>query len=71
MKQGQEGVAKLYASIPNNISSITQPSKVGQVIGIIMGENLPTPSQFQRVGGFNGIGSILYLEINTNKSYSY
>jgi hypothetical protein len=66
MKQGQEGVAKLYASIPNNISSITQPSKVGQVIGIIMGENLPTPSQFQRVGGFDGIGSILYLEINTN-----
>ena len=65
MRQGQEGVGKLYASIPSNIPNQAQSSKVGQVIGIIMGENLPTPTQYQRAGGSSGIGSILYLEINT------
>jgi hypothetical protein len=65
MKQGQEGVGKLYASIPSNIPNQAQSSKVGQVVGIIMGENLPTPTQYQRAGGSSGIGSVLYLEINT------
>jgi hypothetical protein len=65
MRQGQEGVGKLYASIPSNIPNQAQSSKVGQVVGIIMGENLPTPTQYQRAGGASGIGSILYLEINT------
>jgi hypothetical protein len=65
MRQGQEGVGKLYASIPSNIPNQVQSSKVGQVVGIIMGENLPTPTQYQRAGGSSGIGSILYLEINT------
>ena len=66
MRQGQEGVGKLYASIPNNITSTSQPTKVGQVVGIILGENLPTPTQYQKAGGINSIGSILYLEVNTN-----
>ena len=66
IRQGQEGVGKLYASIPSNIPNTAQPSKVGQVVGIVMGENLPTPSQYQRAGGSSGLGSILYLEINTN-----
>jgi len=66
MRQGQEGVGKLYASIPSNISSNTQPTKVGQVIGVVMGENLPTPSQFEKAGGIDSIGSILYIEVNTN-----
>jgi hypothetical protein len=65
MRQGQEGVGKLYASIPSNIPNQAQSSKVGQVVGIIMGENLPTSTQYQRAGGSSGIGSILYLEINT------
>lgn len=68
MRQGQEGVGKLYASIPSNISSNTQPTKVGQVIGVVMGENLPTPSQFEKAGGIDSIGSILYIEVNTNGS---
>ena len=66
MRHGQEGVGKLYASIPSNISSNTQPTKVGQVIGVVMGENLPTPSQFEKAGGIDSIGSILYIEVNTN-----
>jgi hypothetical protein len=43
MRQGQEGVGKLYASIPNNITSTAQPTKVGQVVGIILGS-----PEFQR-----------------------
>jgi hypothetical protein len=66
LRQGREGLANYDAKMPSNFMSATQPTKVGQVVGIIMGENLPTPTQYQKAGGNDSIGSILYLEVNTN-----
>ena len=66
MRQGREGLANYDAKMPSNISTSTQSTKVGQVIGVIMGENLPTPTQYQKAGGASGIGSVLYKEVNTN-----
>lgn len=66
MKQGQEGVSQIYASIPNVISSISSRSKVGEVIGVVMGENLPTSASYERAGGLNGVGAILYQLVDSS-----
>jgi hypothetical protein len=60
----KEGLAGVYASIPSNNNSSNKLSTIGQVIGIIAGENLPTPTQYIRANKV--IGSIIYAEINTN-----
>jgi hypothetical protein len=39
-------------------------SKTGKVYGIVTTENTPTKKQFERVGGFAGIGTIFYLDFN-------
>lgn len=45
----------------NNFSSNNSNTKVGKVFGVVTTENTPTKKQFERAGGFNGIGSIFYL----------
>jgi hypothetical protein len=45
----------------NNFSSNNTNNKIGKVFGVITTENTPTKKQFERAGGFNGIGSIFYL----------
>jgi hypothetical protein len=53
LRQGREGLANYDAKMPSNFMSATQPTKVGQVVGIIMGENLPTPTQYQKAAVLN------------------
>jgi hypothetical protein len=60
----KEGLAGVYASIPSNNNSFNKLSVIGQVIGIVAGENLPTPTQYIRANKV--IGSVIYAEVNTN-----
>ena len=67
MKLGAEGLGKVTnTQIYFKTNSGTVPSKIGQVIGIVSGENMSTPTQYIRAGGEAGIGSILYQEVNTD-----
>jgi hypothetical protein len=46
----------------NNFSSKNSLLKVGKVYGIVTTENTPTKKQFERAGGFSGVGKIFYKE---------
>lgn len=61
-----------FSSITTSIgkNSFTPPTinQIGKVYGVVTMENTPTEKQFKRAGGFNGIGTIFYLDYNTNKN---
>jgi hypothetical protein len=47
----------------NNFGSFTPPT-AGRVYGVVTTENTPTAAMFRKVGGFNAIGTIFYLNYN-------
>jgi hypothetical protein len=60
--------------VTNNLSSVVnsigrnnfvpnQKAQIGMVFGIVTTENTPTKEMFEKAGGFNGIGSIFYKNI--------
>jgi len=58
------GFSNVLSSIgKNNFSPIT-PTQVGRVYGVITTEDTPTKKQFERVGGFDAIGTIFYKDYN-------
>ena len=59
-----DGLGNVINSIPSNIFTTSNLSKIGQVIGIITGEDLPTSIQYNRANKV--IGSVIYAEVNTN-----
>jgi hypothetical protein len=59
-----DGLGNVINSIPSNIFTTSNLSKIGQVIGVVTGENLPTPIQYDRASKV--IGSVIYAEVNTN-----
>jgi len=65
--------------IKDNLSSITnavdkkskvsfRANQVGKVYGVVTTENTPTPAMFKKAGGFNGIGTIFYLDYIYSKN---
>jgi hypothetical protein len=52
----------------NNFSTNNSSTKVGRVYGVVTTLNTPTKKQFERAGGFNGIGTILYLDFNQSQN---
>ena len=56
-------------SNPNSRGSVVIPSikeKIGKVYGVITGENTPTKYWFERLGGFNAVGTIFYKDYETS-----
>ena len=51
------GISRAAAASRNNPES----PKIGKVFGIITTENTPTKELFETNGGWNGIGTIFYL----------
>jgi hypothetical protein len=60
--------------ISNNLTSVVnsigrnnfvpnQKTQIGMVFGIVTTENTPTKEMFEKAGGFNGIGSVFYKNI--------
>jgi hypothetical protein len=43
-------------------------SKVGKVYGIVTTLNTPTKKQFERAGGWEGVGTIFYLDFNQSQN---
>ena len=59
-----DALGNIINSIPSNIFATNNLSKIGQVIGVVTGENLPTPTQYLRANKV--IGSVIYAEVNTD-----
>jgi hypothetical protein len=55
------GLKSIQSSIgKNNFSTASSNLKVGKVFGVVTTKNTPTKKQFERAGGFRGIGTIFY-----------
>lgn len=58
------GSANSYRGLGNNNFSYGTPPVAGRVYGIVTTENTPTKAMFDKVGGFNAIGTIFYRNYN-------
>jgi hypothetical protein len=66
------GLSQFQSSISQGFLSVNLPntstSQIGKVFGVILNENTPSREQFERVGGWSGIGAILYLDYEASKT---
>lgn len=54
---------------PNSVAtSKSNNVKVGKVMGVVTTNNTPTPKQFEKVGGYGGIGTIFFLDYDKIKN---
>ena len=58
----KENLSSVVSSIGKNNSQIPKKSQVGKVYGVVTTENTPTAAMFKKAGGFNGIGTIFYID---------
>jgi hypothetical protein len=64
----RENLSSVVASIGKNNASSPKKNQVGRVYGVVTTENTPTKEMFEKAGGFNGIGSIFYLDYAQSKN---
>ena len=58
----KENLSSVVSSIGKNNSQVPKKSQVGKVYGVVTTENTPTAAMFKKAGGFNGIGTIFYID---------
>jgi hypothetical protein len=64
----RENLSGIVSSIGKNRNNPSINSQIGKVFGVITTENTPTKELFDANGGYNGIGTIFYLDYNTSKN---
>jgi len=60
-------LSSVVASVGKGKSTPPRKAQVGRVYGVVTTENTPTAAMFRKAGGFNGIGSVFYLDYNQAK----
>jgi hypothetical protein len=63
----RENLSGIVASTSRNIVIPPFKQQIGKVFGVITTENTPTEDLFKNNGGFNGIGTIFYLDYDQSK----
>jgi len=63
----RENLSSVVSSIGKNNFSTIKKAQVGRVYGVVTTQDTPTPEMFKKVGGFNGIGSVFYLDYDQAK----
>jgi len=58
----------IVAATNKRISIPNQRPNIGKVYGVVTTENTPTKKQFEKVGGFSGIGTVFYLDYEQSKN---
>jgi hypothetical protein len=66
----RENLSSVISSIGKPTSVPISNIQVGRVYGVVTTPNTPTPAMFKKAGGYNGIGSIFYLDYDQAKSIS-
>lgn len=64
----RENLSGIVSSIGKNNSLTSFNSQVGKVYGVITTKNTPTTELFEQEGGYNGIGTIFYLDYEQSKN---
>jgi hypothetical protein len=62
------GTSNSYKGLNRNNFFLLPKPQIGRVYGVVTTENTPSEKQFKRAGGFNGIGSIFYLDYDGAKN---
>jgi hypothetical protein len=64
----RENLSGIVSSIGKKGGNPSFNSQIGKVYGVITTENTPTKELFNANGGYNGIGTIFYLDYNSSKN---
>jgi hypothetical protein len=64
----RENLSPIVSALSNNNSRVNVKTQVGKVYGVITTENTPTKEMFEKVGGYNSIGTIFYLDYEQSKN---
>jgi hypothetical protein len=64
----KENLSSVVSSVGKNNFTSTKKAQVGRVYGVVTIENTPTEAMFKKAGGFNGIGTIFYLDYEQAKN---
>jgi len=64
----RENLSTFSAGISKFVSSPNIAPQIGKVFGVITTENTPTKELFEKYGGYNAIGTILYIDYNSSKN---
>jgi hypothetical protein len=58
----------IFGAIGRNNFNPKTKDLIGKIYGVVTTYNTPTEKQFQRAGGFGGIGTVLYLDYENSKN---
>jgi hypothetical protein len=64
----RENLSPIVSALSNNNSRVSVKIQVGKVYGVITTENTPTKETFEKLGGYNSIGTIFYLDYEQSKN---
>jgi hypothetical protein len=64
----RENLSPIVSALSNNNSRVSVKIQVGKVYGVITTENTPTKEMFEKLGGYNSIGTIFYLDYEQSKN---
>jgi hypothetical protein len=68
MKYNIGGFSNILSAQGRNNFSAVPSLQVGRVYGVVTTENTPSEKMFKKAGGFNGVGSVFYLDYNSAKN---
>jgi hypothetical protein len=64
----RENLSPIVSSLSNSNTKVNVKTQVGKVYGVVTVENTPTKEMFEKVGGYNAIGTIFYLDYEQSKN---
>ena len=64
----RENLSSVISAIGRNNYAPLKNTQVGRVYGVVTTENTPTEEMFNKAGGWNGIGSVFYLDYEQSKN---
>jgi hypothetical protein len=66
--KSKDNLSLVVSSIGKNNYSSPKSKQVGKVYGIVTTEDTPTPTMFKKAGGYDGMGSVFYLDYDQSKN---
>ena len=66
----KENLGGILSSINKEVYASAGTSPIGKVFGIVTTENTPTKELFEKAGGWNGIGTVFYIDYDASKDQS-
>jgi hypothetical protein len=63
----RENLGGILSSINSSTSSSKNKEQIGKVFGVITTKDTPTKELFERSGGWDGVGTVFYLDYDNSK----